>query len=482
MSSLLAIDDEAAILDCYLLAFSEAGYKVQTALSGAGGLEIIRSNPPEVILLDIDMPELSGLETYKLIRELDPKIPVIFVTGSGSTDTAIEAIRLGAFDYVLKPFRIDQLHEVVGRAMKVHRLMKVPAVMNAEGNDDSPAGDLMIGRCPAMQQVYKAIGRVAQQDVTVLVLGESGTGKELVARAIYSHSRRANGPFLAINCGAIPETLLESELFGHEKGSFTGATQRRIGKFEQCNGGTLFLDEVGEMTPLTQVKLLRLLQEQRFERVGGAETVQTNVRIIAATNVDLERAVEVGRFRRDLYYRLNVYSVSLPPLRERREDLPLLVEYFLKRYRKELDRVGTQIAPETMEMLRAYAWPGNLRELQSLLKFALLESTGPVIFPESLPGPVRAQPVQHTAQKVSSSRQATSWENFLETSLTRGDPDLYARWQAMTDRMLFERVLQHVNGNLSRAAKLLGIHRVTLRTKINALGIASEAGGADPEV
>ena len=235
-----------------------------------------------------------------------------------------------------------------------------------------------------MQEVYKAIGRVAPQDVTVLILGESGTGKELVARAIYQHSRRAAGPFLAINCAAIPETLLESELFGHEKGAFTGADRRRIGKFEQCHGGTLFLDEIGDMTPLTQTKVLRVLQEQQFERVGGNETIQTDVRVIAATNRDLEQLIAAGQFRSDLYYRLNVFTIRLPPLRERDDDLPLLVMHFLRRFSRELGKDTYGIAPEALDVLRRHPWPGNVRELQSVLKQALLQATGPILAPESL--------------------------------------------------------------------------------------------------
>ncbi len=444
MSRLLAIDDEAAILGCYRAAFAHSAIAIDTALSATEGLAQVSKEAPDVILLDIDLPDLSGLETYKLIREIDPKIPVIFVTGSGSTDTAIEAIRLGAYDYILKPFRLEHLQEVVGRTLEVRRLMKVPAVIESEVTNDKIAGDVLVGRCPAMQDVYKAIGRVASQNVTVLILGESGTGKELVARAIYNHSRRAQGTFLAINCGALSETLLESELFGHEKGAFTGATQRKIGKFEQCSGGTLFLDEVGDMTPLTQTKILRVLQEQRFERVGGNETVQTDVRLVAATNVDLERAVDAGRFRRDLYYRLNVYAISLPPLRDRGDDIPLLVEHFMKRFRKELGKDVCQLAPETLGLLRAYPWPGNLRELQSVLKHALLEATGPVVLPGCLPAPLRSPAATNSHACDFPARAESHWESFIDERLEAGSTALYAEWQALTERLLFERVLHRL--------------------------------------
>lgn len=478
MSHLLAIDDEVAILGCYRVAFANSEIAVDTAETASAALSQMSLQLPDVILLDVELPDLSGLETYKRIRELDAKIPVIFVTGSGATDTAIEAIHLGAYDYILKPFRLDHLQEVVGRALEVRRLMNVPALLESDIQNNNGAGDVLVGRCPGMQEVYKAIGRVASQNMTVLILGESGTGKELVARAIYNHSRRMGGPFLAINCAALSETLLESELFGHEKGAFTGATQRRIGKFEQCSGGTLFLDEVGDMSPMTQTKILRVLQEQRFERVGGNEIVETDVRLIAATNMDLERAVETGRFRRDLYYRLNVYAINLPPLRDRGDDIPLLVDHFLKRFRKELGKESCQIAPQTMDLMRAYPWPGNLRELQSVLKHALLQSTGPIVSPECLPAPLRAQVAMDQPSHTMNATADPAWESFLEERLAAGSTNLYAEWQSITDRLLFERVLRQADGNLSRAAKILGIHRVTLRTKIAALGMLPNAAAA----
>src|SRR5579885_2266516 len=285
--TLLVIDDEPAILQCFRIAFAEPEAQVLTATTAAEGLRHFREHRPDVVVLDVRLPDQSGLDLFRCLHETDAKVPIILMTGFGTAGTAIEAMRLGAFEYLLKPPDMDQLAEVVTRAFKISELMRVPAkIGDAEPADDG--SDVLVGRCPAMQEVYKAIGRVAPQDVTVLVLGESGTGKELVARAIYHYSRRSGGPFLAINCAAIPEQLLESELFGHEKGAFTGADRRRIGKFEQANGGTIFLDEVGDMTPLTQAKTLRLLQEQKFERLGGNETVTTDVRVLAATNQNLE--------------------------------------------------------------------------------------------------------------------------------------------------------------------------------------------------
>src|SRR5271156_2937681 len=307
MPTLLVIDDEPSILHAFRRAFRDDDVALVTAPTAAEGLASLERERPDVIILDVKLPDQSGLETLRRIRQTDARIPVVLITGHGTTDTAIEAMKLGAYEYLLKPLELSQLREMVGRALEISRLMRVPAVL-ADEAAAADRSDVLIGRCPSMQEVYKEIGRVAPQDVTVLVLGESGTGKELVARAIYSHSRRSAAPFLAINCAAIPETLLEGELFGHEKGAFTGADRRRIGKFEQCSGGTLFLDEIGDMSLLLQAKMLRLLQEQSFERVGGNEMIRTDVRLIAATHRDLKEMVAADEFRSDLYYRLNIFT------------------------------------------------------------------------------------------------------------------------------------------------------------------------------
>src|SRR5262245_52907809 len=295
---LLVDDDPILILDQMTHVFGPQGVRIEVARSGQEGLQRVAAEPPEVIVLDLRLPDLSGLEVYRRLRQIDARIPVIFITATTATETAIEAMKEGAYDYLFKPLDLNQLRTVVGQALELGRLMREPAVV-AETPPDDDRGDAIIGRCPAMREVYKAIGRVANQNVIVLITGESGTGKELVARAIYQHSARAQAPFLAINCAAIPENLLESELFGHEKGAFTGADRRRIGKFEQCNGGTLFLDEIGDMPLAMQGKLLRVLQDQTFERVGGNESLQTDVRLIAATNRDLKTWSEEGRFRPD---------------------------------------------------------------------------------------------------------------------------------------------------------------------------------------
>src|SRR5690349_13536706 len=321
MAKILVIDDESSILHAFRRAFDDPEDTLLTAPNAEEGLALVAREEPDVVVLDLNLPDAHGLDVYRQVRTIDARIPVIFITGHGTTETAIEAMKQGAFDYLLKPLELAHVRDLVERAAEISRLGRVPALVQDEAAPAGAPADVLIGRSAAMQEVYKAIGRVAPQDLTVLVLGESGTGKELVARAIYQHSRRAAGPFLAVNCAAIPETLLESELFGHEKGAFTGADRRRIGKFEQCSGGTLFLDEIGDMTPLTQAKLLRVLQDGRFERVGGNETIRADVRVIAATNHDLAGEVAAGRFRQDLYYRLGVFSIHLPPLRERGDDL-----------------------------------------------------------------------------------------------------------------------------------------------------------------
>src|SRR5436309_6520910 len=332
MARLLLIDDDPALIpEQVRQAFPAPRYRVEVAGTGAEGLERVRASPPDVILLDLRLPDQSGLEVYQQIRKIEARIPVIFITLAKAADAAIEAMKQAAYDYLFKPLDLHQLRRVVGEALEVGRRMRAPAVF-AETAPDSDMEGAILGSCPAMREVYKAIGRVAGQNVPVLITGESGTGKELVARAVYQHGPRAKAPFLALNCAAIPENLLESELFGHEKGAFTGADRRRVGKFEQCHGGTLFLDEVGDLHPLTQAKLLRVLQEQRFERLGGNETVETDVRIIAATNADLEARVAAaghrgpGSFRQDLYFRLNVFPIHLPPLRDRGDDLQRLID------------------------------------------------------------------------------------------------------------------------------------------------------------
>jgi two-component system nitrogen regulation response regulator GlnG len=347
--------------------------------------------------------------------------------------------------------------------------MRVPAQIG----DQPPleGADVMIGRCPPMQEVYKTIGRVAPQDVTVLILGDTGTGKELVARAIYQHSRRSAGPFLAVNCAAIPEPLLESELFGHEKGAFTGADRRRIGKFEQCSGGTLFLDEIGDMTPLTQAKILRVLQDQQFERVGGNETIRTDVRVIAATNRDLARLMAAGEFRSDLYYRLSVFTIELPPLRDRGDDLGLLVSYFLRRFSRELGKDVQQVSPEALQILHGYSWPGNLRELQSVVKQALLRASGPVLLADFLPASVRTD---GAAPEPPPGSTYSALDDYIRDRLRAGPSELFSDVVRSVKQRLLTNALRHTDGNQVQAARLLGLSRSSLRNELRTLGISIE--------
>jgi two-component system nitrogen regulation response regulator GlnG len=339
---------------------------------------------------------------------------------------------------------------------------------------DDKAVDRIVGRSPAMQEVYKAIGRVAPLDVTVLIVGESGTGKELVARALYQHSRRDDKPFSAINCAALHESLLESEMFGHERGAFTGAERRRIGKFEQAHQGTLFLDEIGDMALSTQAKMLRLLQEQRFERLGGNETIQTDVRVIAATNQDLDEAVADGRFRQDLLYRLDGFTIHLPPLRERREDLPLLVEHFLKVFNRDLGRQVRSVAPEAMRLLESYSWPGNVRELQSSIRYALVHATGEVLTPECLPENMRRWNESSSAGACATPATGLDLAAHIHRLLNAGVEDIYRKACEASDRVILEAILRHTRGNQVQASELLGISRTTLRAKMKALGMIVE--------
>jgi two-component system nitrogen regulation response regulator GlnG len=401
------------------------------------------------------------------LREIDARCPVIFITGKSTTDTAIEAMKLGAFEYLLKPLELPQLRQVIDLALTVSRMTHVPAVV-AEVEPVDDRADAIIGRCPAMQEVYKAIGRVAGQDVPVLLTGESGTGKELVARALYQHSGRSAGPFRALNCAAIPEQLLETELFGHERGAFTGADRQRIGKFEQCAGGTLFLDEVSTLSPLAQSKMLRLIQEKTFERLGGNETIHADVRLLAASNKDLAELVQDGRFRQDLFYRLSVFTIHLPPLRDRGDDMNLLVHHYLRRFNRELNRNVNGISPEALEVLKGHAWPGNVRELQNVLKQGLLQAAGEVLLPDFLP---RAIFEMENRGFPSARKPEDSLEAYIEEKLRLPEEGLYQDCLRRMEKTLLTKVLEHTGGNQVQAASILGITRGSLRNKIRDLGI-----------
>lgn len=444
--------------------------EVLMARSAEEALAMIVSVRPDVVLLDISLPGRSGLEVFQQVQAFDRRLPVIFITNDASSETTIEAMQVGAYDFVVKPLDLPQLRTLVSKALETRRLMNVPVAISIS-DTLADEGDLFVGRGPRMVEVFKSIGRVAAQNVTVLIRGESGTGKELVARALYHHSTRRDQPFMAVNCAALPDTLLESELFGHEKGAFTSADRRRIGKFEQCSGGTLFLDEVGDMSPLVQGKVLRLLQEQRFERIGGNETIQTDVRLIAATNQDLEMMVEAGEFRADLLYRLNGVTIFLPPLRKRPEDVPLLLQHYLTRASRDLNKTQIEgISPEALDILARYDWPGNVRELQSVVRQTVLQTTGPVVVPEFLPAEVRGT-ITGDERSGLDGLPVSDLRAFVESQLRANATDLYAKTVEMMERFLFTRVLQATDGNQSRASEILGITRGKVRDRIAAFNI-----------
>lgn len=475
MRTVMLIDDEPHIHFTVRQVFADQPIRLVSAETVDEAISELEHERPEVVLLDIRLKQKSGLTLFHELRRIDPKLLVIFITGHGTADTAIEAMKLGAFEYLVKPLDFTRLREVVHQALEISRLMRVPTVLDDATTVEPP--EQIIGSGPAMQLVFKQIGRVAPQDVNVLIFGESGTGKELVAKALYQHSSRADKTFLAINCGAIAESLLESELFGHERGAYTGADRRRIGKFEQCHGGTLFLDETGDMPAATQVKLLRVLQEGAFERVGGNETVRVDVRIIAATNQDLNAMIDEGRFRRDLYYRLKGVTIHLPPLRDRSEDIAELAHYFLFRLNRKLGTTVQSISHEALELLQNYSWPGNIRELQSSLRGALIASAGSVLLPQFLP------PEFHTNSPEESERislpevREDDWSRlgkFVESALANNEADIYRRAIDQFDRELVIRALSHAGGHQANAALLLGVSRPTLRSKLRSLGMTVE--------
>jgi len=478
MDKLLLIDDEADVQYSFRRIFNGPDIQLSTASSGEEGLKLIPRLKPDLVIMDVRMGGISGLETLRRLRQTDARTPVIMMTAYGSTQTAIEAMKLGAYDYLLKPFDVPKLKQIVYSALKAAREMKQAiAIQPADFDDDTDAG--IVGRSEAMQTIFKTIGQLSASDATVLITGESGTGKELVARAIYQHSRRSKQPFLAINCAAIPENLLESELFGHEKGAFTGATTQRIGKFEQGNHGTLFLDEVGDMSLATQAKILRVLQDGSFERVGGNQTVRVDVRIIAATNKQLEKAVADGQFREDLFYRLNVVRIHLPPLRERREDIKLLAGYFLRKFSRQLRQPVKSISPEAMEFLLQHSWPGNVRELENAIQRALIMSKGDVLLPADFTQEIlsarQAKPeVSLSPAPIQPKAGETNLEALARQLFDWAKQDSRRRLIPAVERELVIHALRETKGNQVHAARLLGISRATLRKRIEKFGIQQQ--------
>jgi two-component system nitrogen regulation response regulator GlnG len=480
MDKVLLIDDEADVQYSFHRIFDQPDIELTTANSGEEGLKIIPRLKPDLVILDVRMGGINGLETLRRLRQIDAKQMVIMMTAYGTTQTAIEAMKLGAYDYLLKPFDVPRLKQIVLNALKAARDMRqVVSYQPLLESEDYDVG--IIGRSEAMQNVFKIIGQLAGSNATALITGESGTGKELVARAVYHHSKRSGQPFLAINCAAIPENLLESELFGHEKGAFTGASAQRIGKFEQCNGGTIFLDEIGDMTLSTQAKILRVLQSGSFERVGGNQPIKVDVRVIAATHKPLEQAVAAREFREDLFYRLNVVRIHIPPLRDRREDIALLINYFLKKFGLVQGRPPKSIAAPAVELLERFHWPGNVRELENVIQRAVVMAKGDVILSGDLP-PLISNATPPAAEKPPASAVAAVSEDEKPADLASITRTLF-KWARenpklkilpAVERELIIQALLDTKGNQVRAAKLLGITRATLRKRVEKFQIKQE--------
>jgi len=475
MSKILIVDNDEGLVHFLTRLFVKQGHEVESSNDGASSLELLRSEAFDLILLDYKMPGLNGLETLAEIKRAQIKTPVIVMTAYGTTETAIEAMRLGAYDYLLKPFDSEGLKRLAADALEVNRLMKEIVSLPSSVTKVLPAAHglvQIVGSSRQMQDVFKLIGQVAEKDVTVLITGESGTGKELVARAIYHHSHRADRPFMAVNCASIPDALFESELFGYERGAFTGAYRTYVGKFERCHEGTLFFDEVGDMSMSTQAKVLRVLQEGEFERLGGTETIRVEVRILAATNKNLEKEVEAGRFREDLYYRLKVISIELPPLRDRPDDVPPLVNYFVGRFSEEYGKSVHYVADQTIQRLQSYAWPGNVRELENCLRRAVLMCKGDVLLTEHVqfeadrdgaPGPTTRQALVDRLRRRAA--------DLVPEILRLAEEDAEVNVLDLVEEAIVDYALRHCHHNQVHTARMLGISRNTLRHRIQKYGL-----------
>ena len=475
MEKIVVIDDDEGLLHFLSRFFIRKGFAVTACQNARVALDVLSKETFDLVMLDYKMPDINGLDALVEMKKIDSKTPVILMTAYGTMDLAIEAMKRGAYDYLVKPFDQNDLTRIVGEALAVNRQMKdVVRFPSADPNHSSFASSQrtsqIIGNSRKMQEIYKLIGQVAENNVAVFITGESGTGKELAARAIYHHSRRTDKPFIAINCAAIPETLFESELFGHERGAFTGAERTVIGKIERCDQGTLFLDEITELSMPLQAKLLRAIQENEIERVGGNRIIPVDVRIIAATNKDIRKEVEEGRFREDLYWRLKVISLHIPPLRERTEDLPALVDYFLERFCREYGRERCFLKEGTMQTLSAYSWPGNVRELENWLRRAVLLSAGTVIDGRDLPIPVTEdETLQIPGRDHLLERLRNELELIVPDLLRLGVPDVHTDIIDMVENVLLDAALRRCGDNQVQAARLLGVSRNTLRHRLKKL-------------
>ncbi len=501
MAQILIVDDDAQLRQSFGKILEADGFEVRTAASGEAGVAEVAAQAPDLVVMDVRMTGITGITAMQRMREAVANLPVIIMTAYGGTETAIEATKLGAFDYILKPFDIPDILRLIHQALDAGRLARARVAINLQdgSTDEDTQGDALVGQSRAMQDIFKAIGRAAPTEALVLVRGESGTGKELVARALWQHSARATKPFVVINCVAIPDTLLEAELFGYEKGAFTGASSRRVGKIEQAQRGTVFLDEIGDMPLGVQAKILRLLQEKQVERLGGRELIPVDVRILAATNRDLETAVAEGRFREDLYYRLKVVTISLPPLRDREGDVPLLARHFLSRLAREMDMQSPGLTPEALDLLSAQGWPGNVRELANALQKALIFSRGCPIGADEMRQALGKGSgksglksdgqggftADHNQPEPSAMGNGFSAQSGPHSSATDDPLRAFIR-RALLDQAgdaAYEHVLDTVargtvaealeitGGNRTRAAKLLGLSRPTLIAKIEKYGL-----------
>ncbi len=454
MARILVVDDEQNLRKVLAAMLKRDGYDVAVAEDGVQALAEIKKNGADVLITDQVMPQMGGLELLRGVLSETPELPVIMITAHGTVDSAVEAIKLGAFDYITKPFEHEELKAVIAKAVKTHELAKagIPA-------GDEKARQALVGASPAMQDVFKILEKVADTPSTVLITGESGTGKELVAAALHSGSSRRNKPFIRINCAAIPKDLMESELFGYERGAFTGAVTSKPGRFELADTGTLFLDEIAEIPVEMQVKLLRALQESEFERVGGIKTIHVDVRLVAATNRDLKREISEGRFREDLFYRLNVVPVALPPLRERVDDIPMLVEHFIEKYNKRLNKKVQGLEPDALEILQEYFWPGNIRELENMMERMILFADGSIILAKDLPEPLKETDTIKAPFFTTASAQDASMKDIVKQAA------------AGLERDLIGKALEETNGNVTQAAKKLKISRKSLQTKMKEFGL-----------
>src|SRR6266571_2373035 len=453
--TILVADDDASIRSLLKQLLSDEGYSVVEATTGTEVVEKVKDTNPDLVIMDVRMPELDGIEALSKLKVSSPKTSVLIMTAFGSSNNAIRAMELGAFDYITKPFELDKISHTVKRVIEYRDLTSEVEVLH-DKISSLVQTERIVGNSPAMQEVYKTIGKVAKADATVLITGESGTGKELVAEALHFNSNRRSGPLVKVSCAALPETLLEAELFGHEKGSFTGALTQRRGRFEMADKGTIFLDEIGEMTVPTQTKLLRVLQERKIERIGSNVPIKVDIRIIVATNKDLQKQVEQNKFRDDLYYRLNVINIHMPPLRDRKEDIPSLVEHFLAKHRYSATAQPAAISEEAIRRLMEYDWPGNVRELENVIERAVVLSRGQIITSRELPF---------------GDHEAGEGEEGDAVDDLKGDSSFFKKSVAQFEKDLIMKALRDANGNRSKAAEMLGIYRRLLYAKIKEYGL-----------